>query len=229
MTLQDIRTDKTMFDVHSSTLEQDMSSILTDISTFVSPISIIDICRYIILMYDTNSPMLREVRLYYDRKAKCAELLKFPTKKGQWLPEVEAILIGKNEQFNNLVATYISNLGLPQYTQLVAYLEIHRIKTIEILSGKITSNSDQILDRVTISIDEITRKLFGSGEEDEITIARKALYQRAQIDKSRILPRPEEIVKILEADGTLPEDFNPYGEEYKVEKSTFLGEANPER
>lgn len=229
MTLQDIRTDKTMFDVHSPTLEEDMTNLLTDISTFVSPIPIIDICRYIILMYDTNSPMLREVRLYYDRKAKCAEMLGFPTKKGQWLPEVEAILIGKNDAFNNLVASYISNLGLPQYTQLVAYLEIHRLKTIEILSGKIGSNSDQILARVTDSIDEITRKLFGSGEEDEITIARKALYQRAQIDKSRILPKPEDIVKILESDGTLPEDFNPYGEEYQVEKSTFIGDTNPEK
>jgi hypothetical protein len=112
--------------------------------------------------------------------------------------------------------------------QLVAYLEIQRIKTIEVFSGKISDKSDQILDRVTTMIAEITRKLFVSGDVDEVSLARKALYQKAQIDKARIIPRPEDIVKILEADGVLPEDFNPYGEDYTVEKSTFLGDCSPE-
>jgi len=229
MTLKDITTDKTLFDVHSPTLVEEMSSILPDLSEFDSPIPIIDICRYIILMYDVNSPMLREVRTYYERKARTAEMLQFPTAKGQWIPEVEEMLIGRNSKFNDLVATYISNLGLPQYMQLVAYQEIQRQKMMEVFMGRISDKSDQILERVTAAISAITRQLFGSGEEDEITVARKALYQRAQIDKSRLIPKPEDIVKLVEADGELPEDFSPYGEDYKVEKSRFLGDTNPEK
>ena len=94
--------------------------------------------------------------------------------------------------------------------------------------GRISDKSDQILERVTTAISIITRQLFGSGEEDEITVARKALYQRAQIDKSRLIPKPEEIVHILETEGELPEDFNPYGEGYKIEKSQFLGDTDPQ-
>lgn len=179
-------------------------------------------------MYDINSPMIREVRTYYERKARCAELLKFPTSKGSWLPAVEDLLIGKNSDFNDLVAAYISNIGLPEYMQLVAYLELQRIEMVKVFSGKVSDKSDQILDRVTQSIDKITRKLFGSGEEDEITVARKALYQRAQLDKSRIIPKPEEIVKMFEADGELPEDFNPYGEDYEVKQSEFIGDVDPQ-
>ena len=229
MTLKDITTDKTLFDVHSPNLVKEMSAVLPALSEFSSPISIIDICRYIILMYDVNSPMLREVRTYYERKARIAEMLEFPTSKGQWIPAVEEILIGRNEKFNDLVATYISNLGLPQYMQLVAYQEIQRQKMMEVFMGRISDKSDQILERVTTAISIITRQLFGSGEEDEITVARKALYQRAQIDKSRLIPKPEDIVKLIEADGDLPEDFSPYGEGYKVEKSRFLGDTDPEK
>ena len=229
MTLKDLTTDKTLLDIHSRNLVKEMAEIAPSLKEFSSPIPLEDICRYIILMYDINSPMLREVRLYYERKARVAELLKFPTKKGSWVPAAEEILVGRNEAFNELVAAYISNLGLPAYMQLVAYLEIQRIKTIEIFSGKISDKSDQILDRVTARIGEITRNLMGTGEVDEITIARKALYQRAQIDKSRLIPKPEDIVKILEAEGDLPEDFNPYGEDYKVEKSRFIGDTDPEK
>ena len=39
----------------------------------------------------------------------------------------------------------------------------------------------------------------------------------------------KDIVKLIEADGDLPEDFSPYGEGYKVEKSRFLGDTDPEK
>ena len=228
MTLDDITTDKTFFDVHSPSLVADITSALPEIMPLLARDDINKLCQYVVLMYDFNSPMLREVRLFYERKARCAEIVGLPTTKGRWAKDVEDIIIGQNIEFNTFVASYISNLGLPHYMQLVAYLEIQRIKTIEVFSGKISDKSDQILDRVTTMISEITRKLFVSGDTDEVSLARKALYQKAQIDKARIIPRPEDIVKILEADGVLPEDFNPYGEDYKVEKSHFIGDTNPE-
>jgi hypothetical protein len=228
MTLKDITTDKTFFDIHSPTLVEDITAALPEITPLLTRDDINKLCQYVVLMYDFNSPMLREVRLFYERKARCAEIVELPTTKGRWAKDVEDILTGQNIEFNAFVASYISNLGLPHYMQLVAYLEIQRIKTIEVFSGKISDKSDQILDRVTTMIAEITRKLFVSGDVDEVSLARKALYQKAQIDKARIIPRPEDIVKILEADGVLPEDFNPYGEDYTVEKSTFLGDCSPE-
>lgn len=228
MTIKDIITDKTFFDVHSPTLVEDITAVLPECKLLEGKPDILKLCQYVILMYDINSPMLREVRLYYERKARCAEMVLLPTEKGRWTKDIEDILLGQDAEFNIFVASYISNLGLPHYMQLVAYLEIQRIKTIEVFSGKISDKSDQILDRVTTMISEITRKLFVSGDVDEVTTARKALYQRAQLDKSRIIPRPEDIVKILEADGELPPDFNPYGEDYKIEQSHFIGDTDPQ-
>ena len=229
MTLSDIVTDKTLFDVHSPTLVNDMSVVIPELSTFVSEIPLIDICRYLVLMYDVDSPMRGQVRMYYDRKYKCAEMLGFPTDKTGWATEVENMLIGKNQQFNVLIASYIAQMGLPEYVQLIAYLEIQKIKYMEIFSGKMSDKSDQIIERVTASIVELTRKLFGSGQEDEITMARKALYQRSAIDKSRYIPTPETMVKLMESEGKLPEDCNPYPDDYEVETSTFLGDTDPRK
>ena len=229
MTLSDITTDKTLFDIHSPTLVNDMSAVIPELSTFVSEIPLIDICRYLILMYDINSPMRDQVRMYYERKYKCAEILGFPTSKTGWATEVEDMLVGGNENFNALAASYIAQLGLPEYTQLIAYCEIQKIKTMEVFSGKVGDKSDQILQRTTTAIGEITRKLFGSGQEDEITMARKALYQRSAIDKSRYIPTPETMVKLMESEGKLPEDCNPYPDDYEVETSTFLGDTDPRK
>jgi hypothetical protein len=229
MTLSDITTDKTLFDVHSPTLVNDMSVVIPELSTFVSEIPLIDICRYLVLMYDINSPMRDQVRMYYERKHKCAEILNFPTGKTGWATEVEDMLIGKNQQFNVLIASYIAQMGLPEYTQLIAYLEIQKIKYMEIFSGKMSDKSDQILQRITTAIGDITHKLFGTGQEDEITMARKALYQRSAIDKSRYIPTPETMVKLMESEGKLPEDCNPYPDNYEVETSTFLGDTDPRK
>jgi len=229
MTLSDITTDKTLFDIHSPTLVDDMSVVIPELSTFVSEIPLIDICRYLVLMYDINSPMRKTIRMYYERKSKCAEILNFPTGKNGWAPMVENMLIGGDDKFNALIASYISQMGLPEYTQLIAYLEIQKIKYMEIFSGKMSDKSDQILDRVTIAIGDITRKLFGTGQEEEVTMARKALYQRSAIDKSRYIPTPETMVKLMESEGKLPEDCNPYPDNYEVEASTFLGDTDPRK
>lgn len=229
MTLSDITTDKTLFNVHSPTLVGDMIKVIPEIAIFESNIPTEDICRYLILMYDINSPMRQAVRMYYERKHRCAEILNFPTGKTGWETKVENMLVGGDENFNTLIASYIAQMGLPEYTQLVAYLEIQKIKTMEIFSGKISDKSDQILDRVTIAIGDITRKLFGTGQEEEVTVARKALYQRSAIDKSRYIPTPETMVKLMESEGKLPDDCNPYPDNYEVEKSEFLGDEDPSR
>ena len=229
MTLSDIVTDKTLFDIHSPTLVNDMSAVIPELSTFTSEIPLIDICRYLVLMYDINSPMRDQIRMYYDRKHRCAEILDFPTSKTGWDVNVENMLIGQNSQFNILVASYIAQMGLPEYVQLIAYLEIQKIQFMGIFSGKMSDKSDVILERVTVAINDITRRLFGSGQEEEVTMARKALYQRSAIDKSRYIPTPETMVKLMESEGKLPEDCNPYPDNYEVEASTFLGDTDPRK
>ena len=228
MTLSDITTDKTLFDIHSPTLVDDMSVVIPELATFTTEIPLIDICRYLILMYDIGSPMRDNVRMYYERKHKCAELLNFPTSKIGWETQVENMLIGRNQQFNALIASYIAQMGLPEYTQLIAYLEIQKIKYMEIFSGKMSDKSDQIIDRVTVAIVEITRKLFGSGQEDEITMARKFVWIVTKCEDgntatvvwhSKTLEDARKIASGLDFgnfEGPVPVDMYPIGERIPV-------------
>jgi len=46
-------------------------------------------------------------------------------------------------------------------------------------------------------------------------------------EENRLKIRPEDIVKLKEEFGKLPDDFNPYGADYVIEKSYFLGDEPP--
>jgi len=46
-------------------------------------------------------------------------------------------------------------------------------------------------------------------------------------EENRLKIRPEDIVKLKEESGKLPDDFNPYGADYVIEKSYFLGDEPP--
>jgi len=63
--------------------------------------------------------------------------------------------------------------------------------------------------------------MFGSGKQDEVMAARKALYQMAE--KERLKLNPESIVKMIIEEGELPESMNPYGK-YKPEKIKFISD-----
>jgi len=179
--------------------------------------------QYIILMYDPESPMRREVGHYMQRKKVCGEAVDFLKKKdGKWVEEVEALLTGKDVEANKLIAAYIKYMAIPEYTELIVLLEIQRIKAFEAFSGDINDNTHKVMAAVTESIGNITKKLFGSGEFDEIKAARRALYEQSNIDKP---PRPEDVVDLID-EGGLPEDFSPYPD-YEVEDAKFLGDEQP--
>jgi hypothetical protein len=133
------------------------------------------------------------------------------------------MLVGKDKEANKLFAAYISHLAIPEYGELIVLLEIQRAKTLEAFSGNITDNTHKTIAAVTENISKITKRLFGSGETDEIETARRALYAQANIDKP---PMPEDVVDKL-AEGGLPADFNPYGEDYEVEEPHFIDDEEP--
>jgi len=225
MDIKGIKTDKTKYDIHDKNLVEKIKKDIKVFDDYKGEISLKKICQYIILAYDINSPMIREINNYMQRKNECAITVGFPRGKVGWREDAEKMLIGIDKKFNSLIAAYISNLGLPLYTYLIGLLEIQAIKTKEILNVSIDQHTHKILKDVTESITAITNKLFGSGEYDEILAAKKALYEQSNLDKLMI--RPEIIVKEIEEHGELPPDFNPYGD-FEVEKSKFIGDSEPE-
>jgi hypothetical protein len=108
---------------------------------------------------------------------------------------------------------------------MVAYLSLLSSETRKAIDFKGDKNSIDIVTKTGDKIKELQRVVFRSGEYDEITAVRKALYSR--LEKERLKIRPEEIVRMIAEEGVLPEEFNPYGEGYMPEKSKFLGDEEP--
>jgi hypothetical protein len=99
-------------------------------------------------------------------------------------------------------------------------------ETRKAISSKGNKDTIKIITETGDEIRRLTRIVFHSGEYDEITKARNALYAKAE--KERLKLRPEDIVHAFSETGELPEEFNPYGSDYKVEKSKFIGDEEPE-
>lgn len=222
MKLSEITTDKTRYDVHNPDLISIVGEDIPQFQEYDGKLPAKKLIQYIILMYDPESPMRREVGNYMQRKGVCADIVGF-TKTGQKRTKaVDEMLIGIDKKVNILIAAYLGHLAMPEYTQLIVLLEIQRTKTLEAFSGDVSDNTHKTMEAVTISISKITKDLFGSGEYDEIKMARRALYEQANLDKP---PRPEDIVDMKTESG-LTEDFNPYPN-YEVEEPHFLDDKEP--
>lgn len=224
MKLSEITTDKTKYNVNTRDLLTNLKKDIIAFEEYNGTLPPKKLAQYIILMYDPESPIRREVGHYMQRKARCAELVDFKKNDDRWIPEVDDMLLGRDLDANKLISAYIAHLALPEYTQLIVLLEIQRIKSMEAFSGEVTDNTHKTIAAVTEDISKITKKLFGSGEVDEIQAARRALYSQSNIDKP---PRPEDVVDKL-ANGGLPKDYGPYGEDYVVQDPHFLDDEEPE-
>jgi hypothetical protein len=219
---------KCLYDPLGDNLKDEMSSKLSMIAEYKgakNKIPINSILKYLILMYDVQSPMHRETKEYYQRKRECARAAEFPVAKdGKWRDDAVAILIGENEWFNSLVVKYLALLALPEYTQLIVYLELLSRRTKKIFDGDDDDKTHTIINALTEKIKELTNKIFGSGETDEIQQARRALYEQAEEDRVRI--RPEDIINMMNETGGLPASWG-YTSDYTVDDIAFIGDKQP--
>jgi hypothetical protein len=178
---------------------------------------------WIVVMFDLDSPIRKTITNYYDRKKLSAEIAVWNKNgKGEFEDPVTELLLGKDEKANMLIVAYLTQFSMPEYLQLIAYLNMSYDITRDIMKGSYDQNTAKTLDYITERIKLLTNIVFGSGQTDEIMAARKALYEVAE--KERIKLNPESIVKIIIEEGELPDSFNPYPKGYKPEKIKFRGD-----
>lgn len=184
------------------------------------------IFAWIICVYDSHSPLRLRIGNYYEKKRVCAETVGWEKNDvGHFDKEIERYLIGQDKDVNSLVASYLANQNLPQFTQLIAYMEMQYKLTQDILKGNIETNTAKIMDFITDKIMELTRKVYGSDDVDEVMEARKALY--AVAEKERMKLNIETIVQYINDKGKLPNDFSPYGD-YEVDDLKFISDEGEE-
>lgn len=212
-----------LHDPHTMGFLRDIKEAIPEFKQYKDKLPDKKLFTWIVVMFDLNSPIRKTITNYYDRKKLSAEIAQFEKKSnGEFDDEVTDMLLGKNERVNVLIVAYLTQFSMPEYLQLIAYLNMSYDITRDIMKGSYDQNTAKTLDYITDRVRLLTNVVFGSGQVDEIMAARKALYEMAE--KERIKLNPESIVKIIIDEGALPEDFNPYGKKYKPEKIKFRGD-----
>lgn len=212
-------------------LQQNIGAAVKDIDEFqitkVYNIATSSIIKYVILMYDSESPLWREVRSLPLRKAVAMEMSGIEKgKDNKFSKEAEEILEGNNPEVNSMIVKYITMQNTPVWSNLVAYENIYYMELGKIQNGNYGKTIDTIkaLEQLSTSITQLTNKLMGGTGEAEPILA--AIYKESTKELDTTV---EKISNYIMESGNVPKDWSPYndketGEEYKIAKSKFIGE-----
>jgi hypothetical protein len=230
--LSDIDTSKCLFDPKKSdllTIAKDIPPFDRELSYRVSKKMII---TWIVLLYDQNSSLRKEIRSFPLRKGTAMILAGAKTdKEGRFERPVELILEAKNQDVNAMIVKYISLQNNPKYGQLIAYQTMYHLELAKIQNGAYIKSNEIIkaIDTLASSIDKLTEEIVGGKGEAESILS--AIYKEVTKD---ISISPESISNYLADGGDLPDDWCEYNEwkenekkseveYYKVNKIKFIG------
>jgi len=185
--------------------------------------------RYILLMYDRNSPIQEMHSLdWYGKKFEAVAYAGFEFKKSKdgyfrFDQRVLDMVIGKNEEINDMVISFLGFQNNHKWNHIVYLQEslMHYVK--DALSGQKTDKKDrQEVRNVYDEIERISTDLGRVYEETEEFVNR--FYY--QIEQSRLSIKPEDYAGVFD-ESDLRAD-SPYGVGYMVDKIKFVGDEVPD-
>jgi hypothetical protein len=177
---------------------------------------------YIVALYDKHSPMREKVPEYFERKVRCAEVVHMPRTPGGGFTEfTREVLEGRNDEVNELGIAYLADLGDMDYMMFISEMTMFHNLNREILSGTTDDKAYKTLQSLSTNMQARMRKIFNSGERDELTRIRILLYESAERDRRKM--NPEAIIAMLNKEGDFPGDWSRYGSKYKPEPLRFIG------
>lgn len=178
-----------------------------------------EVCRFIVLMYDMESPLRLEHLELWARKRAAAEMAGFKIgKSGAFDLRVEQMLLGENVIVNTAIAKYIMLFGLPEIASLEADQASMFFEVARSLKGEANKNTLHNIAFLRKEINALTEEVFGGSEAHSL---RKALYGHLEDKRNSI--KPEEVIKRLAAGDDLIE-WSPYGDTYKPNNLTYGGD-----
>jgi hypothetical protein len=177
------------------------------------------VCCYIILLYDMQTQLRREIPYLNQRKIIAAELSGFPKNKdGKFKKEYEDLMLGSNVKVSMAISKYVRLFSSPKYISLVYYWSILSAEYSNITSqseSKDFKNTIGNIEKLEAKINECVDILFGGKETEDI---QKALYQSVERENLRLTP--EVIANSEDLESLLG---SPYGEDYKIDALKFKG------
>ena len=171
---------------------------------------------YVVILYDKESPLWAMEKEYFRRKVLAAELSGLPTNdNGGFKKDTKEILEGQNDDVNKLVVAYLASTGNLEFQMLISDMVMFNGYQAKVLKGQYDKDTYKVMEAIKDGMEKRTRKIFGSGDKDELERVRVMLYEAAEKERQRL--QPEAVVKMVEKDGDVPDDWSPYGTDYKVE------------
>jgi len=224
MKLIDIKTSSLLVDVKlNDATEKFFSLIGRKQSDYAIKIDLDKLVKYIVLMYDSKSPMIEMIDDYWSRKFEVFDMCGFRQKNGKFLDNAEDIALGHIEQVNDLIMDFLVQVAKPKWSYII-FLNESILKYTKQANDKAVNKSD--VDTMTAlfqKLDEAVRSWMQSNS-DETNAFMDRLYYK--IHKELVKIRPEAYAKRIISGDELEED-NPYGKKYKVKKPRFVGSKIP--
>lgn len=178
------------------------------------------LAKYILLMYDPNSPLIELVDDYWSRKYEALELSGFKSKNGKFDAKVEDFVLGKNENVSDLIISWLIYVSKPKWSHYIYLNESLLRYTRQTQSfeekDKMKPGDIEAVSKIMRELTIVGRDFMGGDETKEFL---ERLYYKTYQELLKI--RPEHYASRLTGGETLDEDC-PYGN-YKVEKLKFAG------
>jgi len=219
MELRDLDFSKSRFNPNAKTFVSNISNAIPEFKEFKHD-SRRNIFQYVVAMYDKGSPLWVKEPEYFPRKVMAANLTKLSGP--SFNSKTMEILEGRNDDVNKLITAYLADSGDIEYTMLITELTMYHGLFHQQAGGVLLDASQyKTMKELMENIQSRTRRIFGSGEDEELRRVKTLLYEKAEQDRQRM--NPEAIVKMIEKDGDFPTDWGRYGR-YKVEPLTYYQE-----
>lgn len=182
----------------------------------------LDILKYIIILYDKNSPLWEMTKTHEEKKVKAMLMAGFePGLDGRFNNDVErALLYGQDEDVATMIIKYVYLFNSIDFSELVGMIEYNSQILRDIMNRKTKNQTLKDLKETSARIKELTSNIFGGKETKEIE---ERLYE--ELSMSKISLRPEHIVKKL-TEGEEEKLFSrdPYKKKLESKKAERLKE-----
>ena len=149
-----------------------------------------EILRYIILMYDKNTPLRTSYNAYHKRKGYAAIMAGFQrdprTKK--FNNAVKDVILGQNDDVNKGIVRYVMQFFDADYLQLILYNELMGKQfrsSMQDNQKALSSTHINAIQDIREEINRLTEKVFGGKESKELE---KELYRALEIEKETLHP-----------------------------------------
>lgn len=167
------------------------------------------IIKYIVLMYDINSPIRDMYSKYSEKKRNAAMIAGFEMSKGRFKDDIDNILIGEDEHVNRMITRYIVMHNKPLLVAFNAYNEMlyHEMeKSLHLRDAKSLDlkYTRENVDKLTERLNEIYFDIFGGQESLKL---KDQLYETMEIDRIKL--RPESVAKSIR-EGDYEVGIDPY-------------------